>query len=166
MYSNVWVRTSQFHKILIVLFKVLVLSISQTYVLIVCKVYPFSFFSFLKFNMASNSRTLESAAAVRGFHVFRKNWKPALNEQLYYLLEPGNDYDVFSIKTCKPDRTTVSHLPREISRPTKFLLDRVAEIVAEIESSHYQRSRKFSFCYLTRHYKESYASRSVQETCK
>ena len=34
----------------------------------------------------------------------------------------------------------MDHLPREISRPTKFLLDRGAEIVAEIESSHYWRS--------------------------
>ena len=34
----------------------------------------------------------------------------------------------------------MDHLPREISRPTKFLLDRGAEIVAEIESSLYWRS--------------------------
>ena len=34
----------------------------------------------------------------------------------------------------------MGHLPREISRPTKFWLDRGAEIVAEMESSHYQRS--------------------------
>ena len=33
----------------------------------------------------------------------------------------------------------MGHLPREISRPTKFLLDRGAEIVAEIESSYYRR---------------------------
>ena len=34
----------------------------------------------------------------------------------------------------------MGHLPREISWPTKFLLDRGAEIIAEIESSHYRRS--------------------------
>ena len=33
-----------------------------------------------------------------------------MNEQLHCLQEPGNDYDVFSIKTCKPDKTTVGHL--------------------------------------------------------
>ena len=33
----------------------------------------------------------------------------------------------------------MGHLPKEISRPTKFLLDRGAEIVAEIESSYYRR---------------------------
>ena len=58
---------------------------------------------------------------------------------MYYLQEPDNDY-IFSIKTCKSDKTTVGHLPREISWPTKFLLDRGAEIIAEIESSHYRRS--------------------------
>ena len=51
--------------------------------------------------MASNSRTLELTADVRGFHVFQKKWKPALNEQLHCLQEPGND--VFSIKIWKPD---------------------------------------------------------------
>ena len=55
--------------------------------------------------MASNSRKLEFTAAVRGFCIFRKKWKPALNEKLHYLQEPGNDYDVFSIKTCKSDKT-------------------------------------------------------------
>ena len=86
--------------------------------------------------MSSNSRTLELTATVRGFHVFRKKWKPVLNEQMDCLQEQGNDYDVFCIKTCKPDKTTVGHLPREISLPTKFLLDLGAEIVAETESSH------------------------------
>ena len=62
-----------------------------------------------------------------------------MNEQLYCSPEPGNDY-VFSIKTCKPDKITVGHLPREISRPTKFWLDRGPKIVAEVESSHYRRS--------------------------
>ena len=88
--------------------------------------------------MASNSRTLELTADVRGFHVFQKKWKPALNEQLHCLQEPGND--VFSIKICKPDNTTVGHLPRKISSPTKFLLGHGAKIVAEIKRSHYRRS--------------------------
>ena len=34
----------------------------------------------------------------------------------------------------------MGHLPREISRPTNFLLDRGAKIVPEIERSHYRRS--------------------------
>ena len=62
-------------------------------------------FSLLKFNMASNSRKLEFTAAVRGFCIFRKKWKPALNEKLHCLQEPGNNYNVFSIKTRKSDKT-------------------------------------------------------------
>ena len=42
--------------------------------------------------MSSNSRTLELTATVKGFHVFRKKWKPILNEQLHCLQEQGNDY--------------------------------------------------------------------------
>ena len=34
----------------------------------------------------------------------------------------------------------VGHLPRQISRPTKFLLDRGALIIAKITSSHYRKS--------------------------
>ena len=34
----------------------------------------------------------------------------------------------------------MGHLPREILQPTKFLLDRGVEIVAEIKSSYYRKS--------------------------
>ena len=62
-----------------------------------------------------------------------------------------SDYDLFAIKTCqdiaiKTCRDTqfqpqiVGHLPLEISRFTKFLLDRGATITATVSSTHYQRS--------------------------
>ena len=69
--------------------------------------------------MANNNRTLEFIAAVRAFHVFRKKWKPALNEQLHCLREPGSDY-VFSIKTCKPDKTTGPSSKRDITAYQMF----------------------------------------------
>ena len=37
-------------------------------------------------------------------------------------------------------KKTVGHLPREISKPTKFLIDRGARVTAEITSSHYRKS--------------------------
>ena len=52
----------------------------------------------------------------------------------------GNVFDVFAIKTCKPDGTVVGHLPREISRAIKFLLDRVVHISAILTSTDYRRS--------------------------
>ena len=37
----------------------------------------------------------------------------------------------------------VGHLPREISRATKFLLDRGANVTARLSSTHYRRSPLF-----------------------
>ena len=45
---------------------------------------------------------------------------------------------MFAIKTCcTEDRLTVVHLPREISSPTKYLLDKGATIVAKLTSTHH-----------------------------
>ena len=55
--------------------------------------------------------------------------------------EQGNDFDYFSIKTCKKDdNEIVGHFPREILRSTKFLIDRGARVTAQITSSHYRKS--------------------------
>ena len=43
----------------------------------------------------------------------------------------------FAIKTCKPDGTVAGQLPREISRATKFFLDRGAQILAIPTSTDY-----------------------------
>ena len=90
--------------------------------------------------MARNSRTFEFTAAVRGYHVFKNIWQPNLEEILLCFHEIGNDFDYFSIKTCTGDDVTVGHLPREISRPTKFLIDRGAVVKSKITSAHYRRS--------------------------
>ena len=54
-----------------------------------------------------------------------------------------NDYDLFAIKTCwdaEFHAQIVGHLPLEISRFTKVLLDRGAIISATLSSTHYRRS--------------------------
>ena len=38
--------------------------------------------------------------------------------------EKNNTFDVFAIKACKEDGMIVDHLPRELSRTLKFILDR------------------------------------------
>ena len=38
-------------------------------------------------------------AAVRGFHYYRRSWRPKENEKLQKLYEPGNGFDQFAIKT-------------------------------------------------------------------
>ena len=79
-------------------------------------------------------------AAVRGFHYYRKYWKPQENEKLHCTFEENNPYDRFAIKTVTADGKTVGHLPREISRVTKFFLDRGAVMFLELTSKHYRRS--------------------------
>ena len=57
--------------------------------------------------------------------------------------ESDNDCDLFAIKTCRDAEfhpQTVGHLPLEIYRFTKFLLDRGATITATLSSTHYRRS--------------------------
>ena len=46
---------------------------------------------------------------------------------------------MFAIKTCKSIGQIVGHLPREISRVTKFLLDEGAVVQATLSTTHYKR---------------------------
>ena len=57
-----------------------------------------------------------------------------------------NPFDVFAIKTLNSDKVITGHLPREISRVTKFLLDRGAVAYAELTSTHYRRSSIMQGC--------------------
>ena len=94
--------------------------------------------------MASNSRSFEFTAAIRGYHVYQKIWQPELNETLVCIYERRNEFDAFSVKTVRAvDNATFGHLPREISRPTKYLLDRGATVKAVITFSYYRRSPLF-----------------------
>ena len=56
-------------------------------------------------------------------------------------LDRRNEFDAFSVKTIRAvDNATVGHLTREISRPTKYLLDRGATVKTIITCSYYHRS--------------------------
>ena len=94
--------------------------------------------------MASNSRSFEFTAAIRGCHVYQTFWQPELNETLVCIHEKGNEFDAFTVKSVRAlDNATVGHLPREISRPAKYLLDRDATVKAVITCSYYRRSPLF-----------------------
>ena len=54
--------------------------------------------------------------------------------------ERNNAFDPFAIKTVNENLEVCGHLPREISRATKFLLDRGALVKATITSHKYRRS--------------------------
>ena len=74
-------------------------------------------------------------------YYYRRFWSPTENEVLKCFQERGNRSDVFAIKNCLNGHPkAVGHLPREISRFTKFILDRGAEVEATFTSKHYRRS--------------------------
>ena len=79
-------------------------------------------------------------AAVRGFHYYRRFWRPKENEKLDCFYEPGNVFDQFAIKTVDERGETVGHLPKEISRVTKYFLDRGISMHCKLASKHYCRS--------------------------
>ena len=70
------------------------------------------------------------------------SWKPEEEEILESLHEENNPYDVFSIKVCKSNnvRSAVGHLPMEISRITKFILQRGARVQRMVIGKHYRLS--------------------------
>ena len=51
--------------------------------------------------MASNSRSFEFTAAIRGYHVYQKIWQPELNETLVCIHERRNEFDAFSVETVR-----------------------------------------------------------------
>ena len=82
--------------------------------------------------------------------------------------EENNPFDMFAVKVCD-DVKIVGHLPIDISRPTKYLLDRGAVFTVELTSTNYQqsRSRKFrnpskSHCYNAWNSKKSSSYGKVQ----
>ena len=66
---------------------------------------------------------------------------PTKSEKLICFREDENPFDRFAIKTVTDNGNIVGHLPREISRITKFLLDRGAVVQLTLTSTHYRRSQ-------------------------
>ena len=87
-------------------------------------------------------KSMVFSAAVRGFHVYKMSWKPEEGEILECLYEENNPYDVFSIKVCKSNnaQSVVGHLPMEISRITKFILQKGAGVQATVTGKPYRVS--------------------------
>ena len=88
----------------------------------------------------SPKKVLKLTASVRGFHYYQRIWSPKKGEKLNCYHERNNAFDIFAIKTESENGSTVGHLPREISRITKFILDRGAKITAILSSTNYRRS--------------------------
>ena len=88
-----------------------------------------------------SNKNLVFNAAVKGFHVYKTNWKPQDQDLLKCTHKEDNPYDIFSMKVYKPDcDEIVGHLPMEISRITKFIVDRISKCTLKIRGLHYRRS--------------------------
>ena len=86
-------------------------------------------------------KLLEFDPAIRGFHYYRNWWEPEVEEVLDCAHEADNPYDYFVIKTCqRTDGSIVGHLSMEISRATKYLLQRGSTVTATLSSTSYRRS--------------------------
>ena len=84
--------------------------------------------------------TFEYSSTIRGYHFYKSTCLPEKGEKLDCTCEPDNMFDWFVIKVCDKNDKIVGHLPKEVSRITKFPLNRGATITAEITSDHYGRS--------------------------
>ena len=65
--------------------------------------------------------------------VTKRTWEVSLHKV-------DTPFDAFAIKTVNSDKVVTGHLTHEISRVTKFLLNRGAVTYAELTLTHYQRS--------------------------
>ena len=90
----------------------------------------------------ANNKNIIFSAAVSGFHVYKASWKPKEDELLECSHEKDNPYDSFFIKVFKTGSPVEieRHLPMEISRITKFIIDRGAQVAVKIRGRHYRRS--------------------------
>ena len=89
----------------------------------------------------SLERVLSLQAVVRVFHVCKVIWEPKDSEVLACSHEENNAHDPFAIKTCRLDSgRIVGHLPMELSRISKFIIDRGAKIEVKLRETHYRRS--------------------------
>ena len=83
-----------------------------------------------------NEKIFEFTAAVRGFHYYGRFWVPKPSQKLNCFYEPDNPFDEFAIKVCEEGHEVpVGHLPRELSRATKFLIDRGANITVTLQAT-------------------------------
>ena len=83
-------------------------------------------------------KIFEFSSAVRAFYYYRKYWQHQLDDELYCQHELENPFDFFALKIyIKNTGVTAGHLPTEISKATKSLLDRGATAFIKLYSTNY-----------------------------
>ena len=93
----------------------------------------------------SDSIRTSFRCGLQGFHVYQDIWKPVIGETLHCIHERNNIHDRYAIAATKrlPGRladSIVGHLPREISRCTRFLISRGGNVKVTVIDSKHRRS--------------------------
>ena len=84
-------------------------------------------------------------SGLRGYHEYRTVWTPQLNEVLPTIHERTNPHDRYAIAARKRltgciGESTVGHLPKEISRVTRFIMLYGAVVTVKVLDTHHRRS--------------------------
>ena len=83
-------------------------------------------------------------SGLRGYHEYRPVWTPQLNEVLPTIHERTNPHDHYAIAARKRltgciGESTVGHLPKEISRVTRFIMLYGGVVTVKILDTHHRR---------------------------
>ena len=96
--------------------------------------------------MAIQGHKITFDMGLRGFHVYRDEWKPYLHQPLKFRVERNNAYDDFAVVagfTKLPGvllPSIVGHVPRELSRYVWFALEHGASIHGKVKSEMHRPS--------------------------
>ena len=75
-------------------------------------------------------RTWRNFSAVRGYHVYKVDWKPTIGKKLQVDQELGNEADKFPVKVVK-NNEIVGNLPREYSQTLWYFIAHGRKICVE-----------------------------------
>ena len=94
-------------------------------------------------NSVTSSVQYSFPCGLRGYHVYKEIWNPIVGEKLACIFERNNPHDRYAIAATKlfPGRlanVTVGHLPWEISRFTRFLLMRGADVYVTVKDVQFR----------------------------
>ena len=89
--------------------------------------------------------SLTFKCGLRGYHVYKTVWIPTLHESLYTIHESDNAVDRNAIAARKrlpgsAAESTIGHLPKEISRATRYIMFYGAIVTAKFIDTHHRRS--------------------------
>ena len=77
---------------------------------------------------------------LRGFHVYKELRNPRLNEKLDTIQVENNPHDRYAVAVSRLTPVVVGHLPREISRFTRFIILHGATMKVKVSDTKYRRS--------------------------